>query len=58
MFCAGVGPDLVTAGGRVLNVTALAPTLAEARARAYEAVSHISWPGMHYRTDIAHQGVS
>ena len=44
---------LVTAGGRVLSVTALAPTVAEARRRAYDAVSDISWPGMHHRTDIA-----
>lgn len=58
VFCAGVGAGMVTAGGRVLNVTALAPTLAEARARAYDAVGHISWPGMQYRTDIAYQGVS
>jgi phosphoribosylamine--glycine ligase len=53
VFCAGVGPGMVTAGGRVLNVTALAPTIGEARERAYEAVGRISWPGMHYRTDIA-----
>jgi len=45
------GP-LVTAGGRVLNVTALASTLAEARERAYEAVGLISFEGMQYRTDI------
>jgi phosphoribosylamine--glycine ligase len=44
---------LVTAGGRVLDVTALARTLAEARARAYEAATRISWPGMQYRRDIA-----
>jgi phosphoribosylamine--glycine ligase len=44
---------LVTSGGRVLDVTALAPTLAEARARAYEAVSRISFDGMSYRSDIA-----
>jgi len=43
---------LVSAGGRVLNVTALAPTLAEARMRAYEAASHIAFDGMFYRTDI------
>jgi phosphoribosylamine--glycine ligase len=57
VFCAGVasGADgaLVTAGGRVLTVTALAPTLSRARERAYQAVGHISWPGMQYRTDIA-----
>ncbi len=42
-----------TAGGRVLDVTAVAPTLGEARARAYEAVGLISWPGLQYRGDIA-----
>jgi phosphoribosylamine--glycine ligase len=58
VFCAGVGPGMITAGGRVLNVTAVAPTIGEARTRAYEAVGRISWPGMHHRTDIAKQGVS
>ncbi len=47
------GAGLATAGGRVLGVTALAPSLAEARRRAYEAVARIRWPGMHHRTDIA-----
>ncbi len=54
---AGVGADaegrLVTAGGRVLNVIGRGPDAATARARAYEAVAHVSWPGMHHRTDIA-----
>jgi phosphoribosylamine--glycine ligase len=45
--------QLVTSGGRVLNVTAVAPTLAEARERAYEACSRIAFDGMFYRTDIA-----
>jgi phosphoribosylamine--glycine ligase len=45
----------VTAGGRVLAVTGSGPTLAAARDRAYEAVSLISWPGRHYRTDIARE---
>ena len=58
VFCAGVGPGpgaggMVTAGGRVLDVTALGPDLATARDRAYRAVSEISWPGVQYRTDIA-----
>jgi phosphoribosylamine--glycine ligase len=44
---------LVTAGGRVLDVTALAPTLREARALAYDAVSKIAFDGMFYRSDIA-----
>ncbi len=43
---------LVTSGGRVLNVTAVAPTLAEARTRAYEAVERIDFLAMQYRTDI------
>ncbi|MBI2169274.1 MAG: phosphoribosylamine--glycine ligase [Actinobacteria bacterium] len=47
------GDKLVTAGGRVLNVTATGGSLAAARARAYEAVNCISWPGMQFRTDIA-----
>ena len=47
------GERLLTAGGRVLDVTAKAPTLAAARARAYEAAACISWPGMHHRNDIA-----
>jgi phosphoribosylamine---glycine ligase len=47
------GERVVTDGGRVLGVTALGETLAEAKARAYEAVKSISFPGAHYRTDIA-----
>jgi phosphoribosylamine--glycine ligase / phosphoribosylformylglycinamidine cyclo-ligase len=43
----------VTSGGRVLAVTAMAPTLEEARRRAYAAVGHIRFEQMHYRTDIA-----
>jgi phosphoribosylamine--glycine ligase len=50
---ARVADSIVTSGGRVLDVTATAPTLREARDRAYEALGCISWPGMHYRTDIA-----
>ena len=53
VFRAGITPDDRTSGGRVLNVTAVAPTLQEARAKAYEAITHISFPGMHYRKDIA-----
>ena len=43
---------LVTAGGRVLNVTALGPDFASARDRAYEAVGRINFDGMFYRRDI------
>jgi phosphoribosylamine--glycine ligase len=49
----GADGGLVTAGGRVLNVTALAPSLHEARSRAYEAAGKINWPGIHFRHDIA-----
>lgn len=42
----------VTSGGRVLNVTAVAPTFIEARDRAYRAVDAISFEDMHFRTDI------
>jgi phosphoribosylamine--glycine ligase len=42
-----------TAGGRVLGVTAMAPTLAEARANAYAAAAPIEWDGMLMRHDIA-----
>ncbi|MFP5319676.1 MAG: phosphoribosylamine--glycine ligase [Acidimicrobiia bacterium] len=53
VYSAGVGPGRTTAGGRVLDVTALGADLPDARRRAYEAVSLIDWPGMHYRRDIA-----
>lgn len=57
VFCAGVAADeqgrLVTSGGRVLGVVGHGDNLALARTRAYDAVAHISWPGMHYRSDIA-----
>jgi phosphoribosylamine--glycine ligase len=43
---------IVTAGGRVLAVTATAPTFAEARAKVYDNIKRISFEGMHYRTDI------
>jgi phosphoribosylamine---glycine ligase len=43
---------LVTTGGRVLAVTAAAPTFADARERAYAAVGRIRIDGAHHRTDI------
>ena len=46
---------VLTNGGRVLSVTATGPDLAAARARAYEAVSLVRFPGAHWRTDIAAQ---
>ena len=44
---------VVTAGGRVLAITALGETIALARARAYEAVGKIDFEGAHFRRDIA-----
>jgi phosphoribosylamine--glycine ligase len=45
--------EIVTAGGRVLNVTALGPTVGEAREHAYRAVEQIRFDGARYRRDIA-----
>lgn len=57
VFHAGTMRDeqgsFLTTGGRVLGVTARASTLGEARARAYEAISKISFDRIQYRTDIA-----
>ncbi len=62
VYCAGVGQDdegrLVTAGGRVLNVTGRGPTIAVARERAYAGVDLITWPGMQHRTDIAERAAA
>jgi phosphoribosylamine--glycine ligase len=44
---------VVTAGGRVLSVSALGDSLGQARDRAYEACSRISFEGMQHRTDVA-----
>ena len=43
---------IVASGGRVLNVTALAPDLATAREEAYTALARIDWPDGFYRRDI------
>jgi phosphoribosylamine---glycine ligase len=43
----------LTDGGRVLGVTALGSDLAAAKARAYQAIKLIDFPGMHFRTDIS-----
>jgi phosphoribosylamine---glycine ligase len=49
--------EIVTAGGRVLNVTALGPSPSAARDRAYDAASRIAFAGMQIRTDIAARAV-
>lgn len=52
------GARLLAAGGRVLNVTALASTVAEAQAKAYAAVDAIDWPGGFCRRDIGWREVA
>jgi phosphoribosylamine---glycine ligase len=47
--------DLMTNGGRILNVTALGASIAEARELAYRAAGRISFPGVRYRRDIAEE---
>jgi phosphoribosylamine--glycine ligase len=49
--------QLVTAGGRVLGVTAAGATIAEAKSRAYEAVDRISFEGAYCRRDIADKAI-
>ena len=49
--------EVVTAGGRVLCVTALGENTRLAQKRAYKAASQISWDGMRFRTDIGHRAV-
>jgi len=44
---------VVTAGGRVLGVTAVGPDIGQAKERAYRAIGKIEFEGMHYRKDIA-----
>lgn len=61
VYHAGTASDggrLVTAGGRVLAVTAVADGLAAARERAYEAVTDIRFDGMQFRRDIALKGLA
>ena len=52
------GDRLVTNGGRVLNVTAVGPSLEDARRSAYEACDLISFEGMRFRRDIAARAVN
>jgi phosphoribosylamine---glycine ligase len=60
VFHAGTKQDgdrILADGGRVLNVTALGRTIAEAQAKAYEAVSRIDWPEGFCRRDIGWRAV-
>jgi phosphoribosylamine--glycine ligase len=61
VFHAGTkrGPkgEVLTAGGRVLGVTATGPNLAQAVERAYQGVKKIRFEGAQYRRDIAHRAL-
>ena len=50
--------NVVTAGGRVLCVTALGDTVTEAQKRAYELLEHVSWEGAYFRNDIAYRAIA
>ena len=52
------GSDIVTAGGRVLGVTAVGDTVAQAKAKAYEAVEMIKFDGAYCRSDIADRAIN
>jgi phosphoribosylamine--glycine ligase len=54
----GSGSDVVTAGGRVLGVTAMGADIAAAKAQAYLAVEKIHFDGAHFRRDIADKAIS
>ncbi|MCX6991973.1 MAG: phosphoribosylamine--glycine ligase [Kiritimatiellaeota bacterium] len=51
------GGQIVTAGGRVLGVTALGRTLSQTAEKAYQAVARITFKDAHYRRDIAAKGI-
>ncbi len=51
------GNDWLTAGGRVLGITAVNKTISEAARSSYATVKKISFDGAHYRKDIAHQAL-
>jgi phosphoribosylamine--glycine ligase len=60
VFHAGTGlrdAEIITAGGRVLAVTAVADTLQSACDRAYKALDKIHFDGMYFRRDIAHRAL-
>ena len=49
--------QILTAGGRVLGITAAGNTLTEARRRAYAAAERVNFHGIHYRHDIGQKGL-
>ena len=61
LFHAGTsfdGEKLATSGGRVLSVTAVAPTLRESIDLAYNAVGYVEFEGVYYRRDIGAKALS
>jgi len=54
---AQVGGEILTAGGRVLGVTASGDNLEKALARAYKALAAINFEGMYFRRDIGHRAL-
>ena len=50
--------QVVTAGGRVLCVTALGDTVTDAQQRAYALLQQVGWEGAYYRTDIAYRAIA
>ncbi|WP_337048314.1 phosphoribosylamine--glycine ligase [Serratia liquefaciens] len=52
------GNDVVTSGGRVLCVTALGETVAQAQQRAYQLAEGIQWPGSFCRKDIGYRAIA
>ena len=50
--------NVVTAGGRVLCVTAVAGSVSAAQQRAYETIAQIDWPGARFRKDIGYRAVA
>ncbi|MGQ6017092.1 phosphoribosylamine--glycine ligase [Serratia sp. IR-2025] len=52
------GKDVVTSGGRVLCVTALGDTVAQAQQRAYQLAEGIEWPGSFCRKDIGYRAIA
>jgi phosphoribosylamine--glycine ligase len=51
------GGQMVTAGGRVLGITAAGDSLKEALERAYQAIAEIQFEGIYYRRDIGHRAL-
>jgi phosphoribosylamine--glycine ligase len=51
------GDEILTAGGRVLGVTAVGDSLEAALGRAYQAMDEIHFEGMYYRHDIGHRAM-